>query len=46
MKFASVFIILFCINFSVSFAQESSFLVLGDIHYDLLEDHDMAQNET
>lgn len=41
MKFASIFIILFCINFSVSLAQKSSFMVLGDIHYDLLEDHDM-----
>ncbi len=41
MKAASFFLVLFCINFSVSLAQESSFMVLGDIHYDLLEDHDM-----
>jgi 3',5'-cyclic AMP phosphodiesterase CpdA len=41
MKVVPFFIILFCISFSVSFAQESSFMVLGDIHYDLLEDHDM-----
>lgn len=41
MKVASFFFFLICINFSVSFAQESSFMVLGDIHYDLLEDHDM-----
>lgn len=46
MKVASFFIILFCINFSVSFAQESSFMVLGDIHYDLLEDHDMEWLKT
>ena len=41
MKVALFFIICFSIYFSTSFAQESSFIVLGDIHYDLLEDHDM-----
>lgn len=41
MKVASFFIILFCLNISALFAQKCSFLVLGDLHYDLLEDHDI-----
>ncbi|NEW81895.1 MAG: metallophosphoesterase [Mariniphaga sp.] len=41
MKIASFFIICFSIIFNTSFAQKSSFIVLGDIHYDLLQDHNM-----
>ncbi len=41
MKIALFVIISLSIIFSTSFAQESSFMVLGDIHYDLLDDHDM-----
>lgn len=46
MKVTMFFIIFFCINLTVLFAQESSFMVLGDIHYDLLEDHDMEWLKT
>jgi hypothetical protein len=40
MKTALFFIFCFCIIFTTS-AQKSSFIVLGDTHYDLLQDHDM-----
>jgi hypothetical protein len=36
------FFLLLIVTFTTpSVAQKSSFLVLGDLHYDLLEDHDM-----
>lgn len=36
---STILLTLFC--FSAAFGQKSSFIVLGDLHYDLLEDHDM-----
>ncbi len=41
MKRTSVLFILAVLLFLSSSAQKSSLIVLGDIHYDLLEDHDM-----
>ena len=41
MKLASFFIICFSLIINSSVAQKSSFIVLGDLHYDVLEDHDM-----
>jgi 3',5'-cyclic AMP phosphodiesterase CpdA len=41
MKKTLVVIILLAIVSFQSFAQKSSFLVLGDLHYDLIGDHDM-----
>jgi len=41
MKVASLFIICFSLIVTGSVAQKSSFIVLGDLHYDLLQDHDM-----
>ncbi len=38
--------ILFLLVFSFSSAQKSSLIVLGDLHYDLLEDHDMEWLKT
>lgn len=46
MKFVLFFIFVFSLSFKPLVAQESSFLVLGDIHYDLLEDHDMNWLQT
>lgn len=46
MKFVLFFILVFSLSFQPLVAQESSFLVLGDIHYDLLEDHDMNWLQT
>lgn len=40
MKTTLLFILFFCLVLTAP-AQKSSFIVLGDIHYDLLEDHDM-----
>ena len=42
MKKTLFLIILLAIVSFQSFAQKSSFLVLGDLHYDLLGDHDMV----
>lgn len=39
-KIAFTLFIILC-TCSIAHAQKQSFLVLGDIHYDLLEDHDM-----
>ena len=41
MKVAFFFIFCFSIIINTSVAQKSSFIVLGDLHYDLLQDHDM-----
>ncbi len=41
MKIAQIIFFFFFIIYQTSFGQKSSFIVLGDIHYDLLEDHDM-----
>lgn len=41
MKIALFFIFCFSIILNTSIAQKSSFIVLGDLHYDLLQDHDM-----
>lgn len=46
MKKRILTVILIVIIFVPSFSQKSSFIVLGDIHYDLLEDHDMAWLKT
>lgn len=46
MKFVLFFILVFSLSFQPLVAQESSFLVLGDIHYDLPEDHDMNWLQT
>jgi len=42
----NLFIILFAFISIYSGAQKSSFFVLGDIHYDLIEDHDMEWVKT
>ena len=41
MKIALFFIFCFSIIINTSVAQKSSFIVLGDLHYDVLQDHDM-----
>ncbi len=41
MKVALFFIFCFIIINHTSVAQKSSFIVLGDLHYDVLQDHDM-----
>jgi len=41
MKNALFFIFCFIIINHTSVAQKSSFIVLGDLHYDVLQDHDM-----
>jgi len=41
MKKSVLTVVLITILFIPSFSQKSSFIVLGDIHYDLLDDHDM-----
>lgn len=42
MKRILILFILVIISAYQAHAQKSSFLVLGDIHYDLLQDHDMG----
>lgn len=42
MKQRLLFVIIVVIISIPCFSQKSSFIVLGDIHYDLLEDHDMG----
>jgi 3',5'-cyclic AMP phosphodiesterase CpdA len=42
MKTALLFIFFFSMIIHASVAQKSSFIVLGDLHYDLLQDHDMV----
>lgn len=41
MKITLFFIFCFILLVDTSVAQKSSFIVLGDLHYDLLDDHDM-----
>ncbi len=41
MKFSSGLLFLTTLLFLQSSAQKSSLILLGDLHYDLLEDHDM-----
>lgn len=41
MKTTLLFIFCFSIVINTSIAQKSSLIVLGDLHYDLLQDHDM-----
>lgn len=41
MKITLFSIFCFIISVDISVAQKSSFIVLGDIHYDLLDDYDM-----
>ncbi|MBK6282832.1 MAG: metallophosphoesterase [Draconibacterium sp.] len=36
-----IFFFIFCFSIINSSAQKSSLIVLGDVHYDLLQDHDM-----
>lgn len=41
MKISLLFILFFSMFAGTALAQKSSFIVLGDLHYDLLQDHDM-----
>lgn len=40
------FLLILSVLFTGSYAQKSSFIVLGDLHYDLLEDHNMEWLKT
>lgn len=46
MKTKHLLILFLLAAFSVTVAQERSFMILGDIHYDLIEDHDMEWLKT
>jgi len=42
MKIVLFFIFCFSLISNTTVAQKSSFIVLGDLHYDVLQDHDMG----
>ena len=46
MKTKNFLLLFLCTVVSITVAQEKSFMVLGDIHYDLIDDHDMTWLKT